>query len=124
MKLRKGESKAVYSQEDTTFDRDEVLNMVKGKTLSDGRSVVEQFKKETETIWVDKYEQPQAKSICNSVTAISVKPGGAEERQRELLDDLKIGLEAISGDDCSLDDIRKALKAQIAYSEYMELVND
>ena len=55
---------------------------------------------------------------------ISIKPANAEEKQRELLDELKAGLEAISKDDCSLEDIRKSLKAQIAYSEFMDLVND
>jgi hypothetical protein len=73
-----------------------VLSMVQGKPLSEGRSVVKQFQKVTETTWVDKRGQPQAKSFCDSVISISIKPGNAEEKQRELLDDLKAGLEAIS----------------------------
>ena len=40
------------------------------------------------------------------------------------MDELKAGLEAISREDASLEDIRKALRAQIAYSEFMDLVND
>ena len=125
MKLRRGESKVVYLQNDgEPVERDVVLNMVQGKSLSEGRSVVEQFEKATETTWIDKRGQPQAKSFCDSVISISIKPGNAEEKQKELLDELKAGLEAISDDDCSLDDIRRALKAQIAYSEFMDLVND
>jgi hypothetical protein len=125
MKLRRGESKIVYLQGDSEpVEREVVLSMVQDKPLSEGRSVVEQFKKVTETTWVDKMGQPQAKSFCDSVLSISIKPANAEEKQRELLDELKAGLEAISKDDCSLEDIRKALKAQIAYSEFMELVND
>lgn len=125
MKLRRGESKVVYLQNDgEPVERDVVLNMVQGKSLSEGRSVVEQFEKATETTWIDKRGQPQAKSFCDSVISISIKPGNSEEKQKELLDELKAGLEAISDDDCSLDDIRRALKAQIAYSEFMDLVND
>ena len=125
MKLRRGESKVVYLQNDgEPVERDVVLNMVQGKSLSEGRSVVEQFEKATETTWIDKRGLPQAKSFCDSVISISIKPGNAEEKQKELLDELKAGLEAISDDDCSLDDIRRALKAQIAYSEFMDLVND
>jgi hypothetical protein len=125
MKLRRGESKIVYLQGDgEPVEREVVLSMVQDKPLSEGRSVVEQFKTVTETTWVDKMGQPQAKSLCDSVLSISIKPANAEEKQRELLDELKAGLEAISKDDCSLEDIRKALKAQIAYSEFMELVND
>lgn len=125
MKLRRGESKIVYLQGDgEPVEREVVLNMVQGKPLSETRSVVKQFKKVTETTWVDKRGQPQAKSFCDSVISISIKPANAEEKQRELLDELKAGLEAISKDDCSLDDIRRALKAQIAYSEFMEMVND
>ena len=125
MKLRRGESRVVYLQGDgEPVEREVVLSMVQDKPLSEGRSVVEQFQKVTETTWVDKRGQPRAKSYCDSVTSISIKPANAEEKQRELLDELKVGLEAISKDDCSLDDIRRALKAQIAYSEFMDLVND
>ncbi len=125
MKLRRGESRVVYLRSDgEPVEREVVLNMVQDKPLSERRSVVEQFKKVTETMWVDKRGQPQAKSYCDSVLSISIKPANAEEKQRELLDELKVGLEAISKDDCSLDDIRRALKAQIAYSEFMDLVND
>ncbi len=123
MKLRRGESKIVYFQGDgEPVEREVVLSMVQGKPLSEGRSVVEKFKKATEITWVDKRGQPRAKSFCDSVISISIKPENAEEKQRELLDDLKAGLEAISEDDCSLADIRKALKAQIAYTEFMEEV--
>jgi hypothetical protein len=125
MKLRRGESRVVYLQvDDEPVEREVVLNMVQGKPLSETRSVVKQFQKVTETTWVDKRGQPQAKSYCDSVISISIKPANAEEKQKELLDELKAGLEAISEDDCSLDDIRRALKAQIAYSEFMEMVND
>ena len=125
MKLRRGESKIVYLQDDgEPVEREVVLGMVQGKPLSEARSVVKQFNKATEITWVDKRGNPQAKSFCDSVISISIQPGNAEEKQRELLDDLKAGLEAISKDDCSLDDIRRALKAQIAYSEFMEMVND
>jgi len=125
MKLRRGESKIVYLQDDgEPVEREVVLGMVQGKPLSEARSVVKQFSKATEITWVDKRGNPQAKSFCDSVISISIQPGNAEEKQRELLDDLKAGLEAISKDDCSLDDIRRALKAQIAYSEFMEMVND
>ena len=125
MKLRRGESRVVYLQGDgEPVEREVVLSMVQDKPLSEGRSVVEQFKKVTETTWVDKKGQPQAKSYCDSVLSISIKPANAEEKQKELLDELKAGLETISKDDCSLDDIRRALKAQIAYSEFMDLVND
>ena len=125
MKLRRGESRVVYLQGDgEPVEREVVLSMVQDKPLSEGRSVVEQFKKVTESTWVDKKGQPQAKSYCDSVISISIKPANAEEKQKELLDELKAGLEAISKDDCSLDDIRRALKAQIAYSEFMEIVND
>ena len=125
MKLRRGESRVVYLQGDgEPVEREVVLNMVQDKSLSEARSVVEQFQKVTETTWVDKRGQPQAKSYCDSVISISIKPANAEEKQKELLDELKAGLEAISKDDCSLDDIRRALKAQIAYSEFMEMVND
>lgn len=125
MKLRRGESRVVYLQGDgEPVERGVVLNMVPGKPLSEARSVVKQFQKVTETTWVDKRGQPQAKSYCDSVISISIKPANAEEKQKELLDELKAGLEAISKDDCSLDDIRRALKAQIAYSEFMEMVND
>ena len=125
MKLRRGESRVVYLRSDgEPVEREVVLNMVQDKPLSERRSVVEQFKKVPETTWVDKRGQPQAKSYCDSVLSISIKPANAEEKQRKLLDELKVGLEAISKDDCSLDDIRRALKAQIAYSEFMDLVND
>ena len=125
MKLRRGESRIVYLQDDgEPVEREVVLGMVQGKPLSEARSVVKQFSKATEITWVDKRGNPQAKSFCDSVISISIQPGNAEEKQRELLDDLKAGLEAISKDDCSLDDIRRALKAQIAYSEFMEMVND
>ena len=125
MKLRRGESRIVYLQDDgEPIEREVVLGMVQGKPLSEARSVVKQFNKATEITWVDKRGNPQAKSFCDSVISISIQPGNAEEKQRELLDDLKAGLEAISKDDCSLDDIRRALKAQIAYSEFMEMVND
>lgn len=125
MKLRRGESKIVYLQGDgEPVEREVVLSMVQGKPLSEGKSIVKNFEKATEITWVDKRGNPQAKSFCDSVISISIKPGNAEEKQRELLDDLKAGLEAISKDDCSLDDIRRALKAQIAYSEFMEMVND
>ena len=125
MKLRRGESKIVYLQGDgEPVEREVVLGMVQGKPLSEGRSIVEKFEKATEITWVDKRGQPQAKSFCDSVISISIKPENAEEKQKELLDDLKAGLEAISEDDCSLEDIRKALKAQIAYSEFMDLVSD
>ncbi|HQE50277.1 MAG TPA: hypothetical protein PKV93_13120, partial [Fervidobacterium sp.] len=112
MKLRRGESRVVYLQvDDEPVEREVVLNMVQGKPLSETRSVVKQFQKVTETTWVDKRGQPQAKSYCDSVISISIKPANAEEKQKELLDELKAGLEAISKDDCSLDDIRRALKA-------------
>lgn len=125
MKLRRGESRVVYLQvDDEPVEREVVLNMVQGKPLSETRSVVKQFQKVTETTWVDKRGQPRAKSYCDSVISVSIKPANAEEKQKELLDELKAGLEAISKDDCSLDDIRRALKAQIAYSEFMEMVND
>ena len=125
MKLRRGESRVVYLQGDgESVERAVVLSMVQGKPLSEGKSIVKQFQKVTETTWVDKRGQPQAKSFCDFVLSISIKPADAEEKQKELLDDLKAGLEAVSKDDCSLEDIRKALKAQIAYSEFMELVND
>lgn len=125
MKLRRGESRVVYLQvDDEPVEREVVLNTAQGKPLSETRSVVKQFQKVTETTWVDKRGQPQAKSYCDSVISISIKPANAEEKQKELLDELKAGLEAISKDDCSLDDIRRALKAQIAYSEFMEMVND
>ena len=125
MKLRRGESRVVYLHGDgEPVEREVVLNMVQDKPLSERRSIVEQFKKVTETTWVDKKGQPQVKSYCDFVLSISIKPGNAEEKQKELLDELKAGLEAISKDDCSLDDIRRALKAQIAYSEFMEMVND
>jgi len=125
MKLRRGESRVVYLRvDDEPVEREVVLNMVPGKPLSEARSGVKQFQKVTETTWVDKRGQPQAKSYCDSVISISIKPANAEEKQKELLDELKAGLEAISKDDCSLNDIRRALKAQIAYSEFMEMVND
>jgi len=125
MKLRCGESRVVYLQVgDEPVEREVVLNTAQGKPLSETRSVVKQFQKVTETTWVDKRGQPQAKSYCDSVISISIKPANAEEKQKELLDELKAGLEAISKDDCSLNDIRRALKAQIAYSEFMEMVND
>lgn len=125
MKLRRGESRVVYLQvDDEPVEREVVLNTAQGKPLSETRSVVKQFQKVTETTWVDKRGQPRAKSYCDSVISISIKPANAEEKQKELLDELKAGLEAISKDDCSLDDIRRALKAQIAYSEFMEMVND
>lgn len=125
MKLRRGESRVVYLQvDDEPVEREVVLNTAQGKPLSEARSVVKQFQKVTETAWVDKRGQPRAKSYCDSVISISIKPANAEEKQKELLDELKAGLEAISKDDCSLDDIRRALKAQIAYSEFMEMVND
>jgi hypothetical protein len=88
------------------------------------KEIVSGYEKVTETVWIDKRGEPQAISHDPSVVSISIKPGNAEERQRELLDELKAGLEAISKDDASLDDIRRALAAQIAYSEFMELVND
>ena len=125
MKLRCGESRVVYLQVgDEPVEREVVLNTAQGKPLSETRSVVKQFQKVTETTWVDKRGQPRAKSYCDSVISISIKPANAEEKQKELLDELKAGLEAISKDDCSLNDIRRALKAQIAYSEFMEMVND
>jgi hypothetical protein len=125
MKLRRGESRVVYLQDDgESVERAVVLSTVQGKPLSEGKSIVKQFQKVTETTWVDKRGQPQAKSFCDSVISISIKPGNAEEKQRELLDDLKARLEAISREDASLEDIRKALRAQIAYSEFMDLVND
>lgn len=125
MKLRRGESRVVYLQVGgEPVEREVVLNTAQGQPLSETRSVVKQFQKVTETTWVDKRGQPRAKSYCDSVISISIKPANAEEKQKELLDELKAGLEAISKDDCSLDDIRRALKAQIAYSEFMELIND
>lgn len=124
MKLRKGESRQIYLRDDLALERSEVLSMVQGQSLSDGRAVVEQFDKTKETVWVDRYGQEQAKSSCDSVSAIYIVPANAEERQRELLDGMKAGLEAISAEDCSLEDIRKALRAQIAYSEFIDLMND
>ena len=125
MKLRRGESRVVYLQVGgEPVEREVVLNTAQGKPLSEARPVVKQFQKVTETTWVDKRGQPQAKSYCDFVLSISIQPVNAEEKQKELLDELKAGLEAISKDDCSLEDIRKALKAQIAYSEFMDLVND
>ena len=63
MKLRRGESRIVYLQgDDEPVERDVVLSMVQGKPLSEGRSVVKQYKKVTETTWIDKRGQPQDKS--------------------------------------------------------------
>lgn len=126
MKLRRGESKVVYlyGKDGDPIERDVVLGMVQGKTLAEGKAIVEEYEKVTETVWLDKRGEPQARSYDESVVSIVIKPGKAEEKQRELLDNLKAGLEAITKEDASLEDIRGALKAQIAYSEFMELVND
>ncbi len=126
MKLRKGKEKPVYFLKGSNeyIERDVVLNKVVGKPISEGKIIVKQYIKKPETVWNDKAGEPVAYSYSDAVLEITVKPGNAEEKQKELLDNLKDGLEAISREDCSLDDIRSALKAQIAYSEFMDFVND
>ncbi len=125
MKLRRGETEVVYlSIEGEPLGRETMLNMVQGKTLTEGKEIVSNYNKTTKTAWLDKKGEPQGWSYDPSVVSITIKPGNAEEKQRELLDELKAGLEAISREDASLEDIRKALRAQIAYSEFMDLVND
>ncbi len=125
MKLRRGASKVVYLlAEGESLEREAVLRMVQGKSLTDGKEIVSEYQRATETVWLNKQGEPQGRSYDSSVVSISVKPGNAEEKQRELLDELKAGLEAISREDASLEDIRKALRAQIAYSEFMDQVND
>ena len=125
MKLRRGETEVVYLPiEGETLGREAMLNMVQGKDLTEGKEIGSNYNKTTKTAWLDKRGGPQGWSYDQSVVSITVKPGNAEEKQRELLDELKDGLEAISKDDASLEDIRRALRAQIAYSEFMDQVND
>ena len=125
MKLRRGETKVVNLPiEGVPLEREAKLNMVQGKALTEGKEIVSNYNKTTKTAWLDKRGEPQVYSYDQSVVSITVKPWNAEEKQRELLDELKAGLEAISNDDASLEDIRRALRAQIAYSEFMDQVND
>lgn len=127
MKLKRGESRIVYLPKDGSDDlveRNDMLLKVQGRSLSHGKEILEEYEKVTETVWCDKLGNPVVKSYSDIVIDISVKPGDAEERQRELLNELKSALEAISQEDATIEDIKRALQAQIAYSEFMEWVRD
>ena len=127
MKLKRGESRIVYLPKDGSNDlveRNDMLLKVQGKPLSHGKEILEEYEKATETTWCDKLGNPVAKSYSDVVIGISVTPGDAEERQRELLNELKSALEAISREDATIEDVKKALQAQVAYSEFMEWVRD
>ncbi len=125
MKLKRGKSEIIYfPEEGEPLGRAAMLKMVQGKSLTEGKDIVAEHQKITETAWVDKWGQVQARSQSPLVLAVSITPINAEETQRELMDELKAGLEAISREDASLEDVRKALRAQIAYSEFMDQVND
>lgn len=127
MKLKRGESRIVYLPKDGSNDlveRNDMLLKVQGKPLSQGKEILEEYEKATETTWYDKFGNPVAKSYADTVIDISITPGDAEERQRELLNELKSALEAISREDATIEDVKRALQAQIAYSEFMEWVRD
>lgn len=124
MKLKRGETVNVYVNGQEEVTREDMLLKVQGKGSAAGKELVEQYTKNQETLWLDKQGEVAARSRSSEVLSISIKPGNLEERKRELLNELKNGLESISKDDCGLEDVRRALKAQIEYAEFVDLAND
>ena len=127
VKLKKGSVEKIYvpiGAQSEPISRDDMLYRVQGKTLSEGKEIVGEYEAVNKTTWVDKYGNPQATSLCDSVLSISVTPSDYYEKRRLLLDNLKESLDKIEGDDCSIEDVRRALRAQAEYIEYTDKYGD
>lgn len=126
MKLRRGdETKIVYFDADMNeHERDEILGMVQGKTISEGKQIVRQYKKTTAWPWMDREGNVVAWSYSPLVLSLEIKPADAEQKQAEYLRRLREALEKVSRPDATPQDMAEALRLQLEYEKFKAMLED
>src|SRR5690606_3744744 len=126
MKLRRGEEKRiVYFDADLNeHERDEVLAQVQGKTISQGKMVVQQYNKKEAYPWMDREGNIVAWTYSPHVIELEIKPADAEQKKAEYLRRLREALEKVSKPDATPQDMAEALKLQLEYEEFKAMLED
>lgn len=119
-KLRRGEPELRYKAGTEEKSREEMLLMVKGKSISEGKAIVSSYEKELVTPWFNKRGEVECYSIYPGVYAIEVTRGDPEKERQQLLDEMRSALEKIESGEATAKDIAEALRLQLKYAELLE----
>lgn len=126
MKLRRSdEARTVYLDPDgDEIDRGTMLDMLRGKSLSESKTILARYQKAKARVWLSRDRKPMAQSYSDVVSAIEIKPADAEERRSQLLKAMREALEKASAPDASLEDLLKSQRLQLEYQEFIALLDD
>lgn len=125
MKLRKGDSRIVYlDAEGNESERPDMLAMVQGKTITEGKQIVCRYEKTTLSEWTDREGNVVVRTYGDIVGAIEVKPADADTRRAVLLGRLREAQAKVARPDATPQDMAEAMALQIEYLELMDQLAD
>lgn len=125
MKLRRGERRIIYlDHEGSERERDDMLQLVHGKTLSEGKAIVSEHEKTTLQEWTDREGSVVARSFGTSVVGIEIKPADADAKRADFLRRLKEAQAKVARPDATPQDMAEAMKLQVEYLEFLALLDD
>ena len=125
MKLRRGEVRDVYLDEDeNVVERSDLLAQVQGKPLTEAKGIVGKHRKTVLREWTDREGNTLARSYGHEVVGIEIKPADADARRADLLKRLKDAQARVVRPDATPEDLAEAMKLQIEYLELMDMLAD
>lgn len=125
MKLRRGERRIIYlDHEGSERERDDMLQLVHGKTLSEGKAIVSEHEKTTLWEWTDREGRTVARSYGSEVVGIEIKPADADARRADYLRRLREAQQRVASPDATPQDMADAMALQIEYMEFLSLLDD
>lgn len=125
MKLRRGEVRDVYLDEDeNVVERSDLLAQVQGKPLTEAKGIVDKHRKTVLREWTDREGNTLARSYGHEVVGIEIKPADADARRADLLKRLKDAQARVVRPDATPEDLAEAMKLQIEYLELMDMLAD
>lgn len=126
MKLRKTDQRRIVylDSEGGEHPREELLEAVQGKSISEGKAIVRQYERLEVVGWANRAGEIVAWSYSPLVASIEIKPADAEVRRADLLRRLREAQAKLARPDPTPQDLSEALRLQIDYLELMDQLAD
>lgn len=125
MKLRRGEVRYVYLDEDeNVVERSDLLAQVQGKPLTEAKGIVDKHRKTVLREWTDREGNTLARSYGHEVVGIEIKPADADAKRADFLRRLREAQAKVARPDATPQDMAEAMALQIEYMEFLALLDD
>lgn len=126
MKLRKTDQRRIVylDSEGGEHPREELLEAVQGKSISEGKAIVRQYEQLEVVGWANRAGETVAWSYSPLVASIEIKPADAEARRADYLRRLREAQARCARPDATPQDMAEAMKLMVEYQEFLDLLAD